>query len=457
MAKDASDHNSPNEQASGRAYRIYVLAVLTIVFGIQHVDRQVISLVVEPIKHEFDLSDGQVGFLTSLTFSIPYTLLILPFGRLVDRFNRRNILMFALLIWSGFTFLSGFARSAVELGIARALTAGAESANNPTAWSIISDLFEKKQRTTAIGIFYTGAAIAGIVVFPAIGYVAAQWGWRAAFFVAGAPGLIFAAVVFLTVKEPVRERLPGERHGDQVPTIRDAMKFMISQPSLLLLTSAMILAGGAQASNSFWIVPFLMRAHDIPLAEAIGITSVVIALFTGIGQVVGGKTIGKLSERDIAWIGWGCAGSSLLAFIPLEIALTASSLWITVTSIAFWSFLLGMIYGPVGGTVLTLTPPRMRGLVTSSYSSSVNLIGAGIAPLLVGMLSDLHFDSDSGESLRIALQIMSVSAIGASILFFLSAGRLSGDVQRIVGADIKTERRSGNVLTVKKAMVEESQ
>lgn len=173
----------------------YTLGLLTLIYLCHAVDRSVISIVLEPLKQEFGISDSQVGILTGLAYATLYALAGIPIGYLIDRRNRRNLLAVLVAVWSACTVACGFAQNYWHLLTARLTVGAAEAGGAPTALSIISDLFPPDRRSTAISIFWVSTALGTAVSFAIGGLVAAEYGWRAAFFVAGLPGLLLVILL----------------------------------------------------------------------------------------------------------------------------------------------------------------------------------------------------------------------------------------------------------------------
>ena len=184
--------------------RWYILLILTLVYSLNHVDRQIMVILSEPIKQEFGLSDTQIGLLTGIVFAFFYAVLGIPFAAWADRGNRRNIVALSLSIWSGMTALSGFAGSFWQLAIARMGVGIGEAGGTPPATAMIADVFPPKRRALALGIYTTGISLGILIGFILGGAIAAKYGWRMAFFVAGVPGLVLALLLMFTVAEPRR-------------------------------------------------------------------------------------------------------------------------------------------------------------------------------------------------------------------------------------------------------------
>ena len=197
-------------------YRWYAVGVLTAVYASSQVDRQIMAILLEPIKIELGASDTQMGFLVGLTFAIFYATLGMPIAMLADRTNRRNIITAAISIWSAMTVLCGYAASFFQLALARIGVGVGEAGSTPPSHSIIADLFPPERRGTAMGVFALGVNIGLLIAYLAGGWLSEHYGWRLTFVIVGLPGLLIAAILYLTVAEPNarRRRRAGGRAGD---------------------------------------------------------------------------------------------------------------------------------------------------------------------------------------------------------------------------------------------------
>src|SRR6201992_3127447 len=184
--------------------RYYVLAILTVIYALNFLDRTIFNVLIEPIKKEFALSDTTMGLLAGFGFVLFYSLLGIPIARVADRVSRRNIVALAVAFWSAMTFLCGLASSVTTLALARIGVGIGESAGTPASQSLVADLFDKNERPRALGIFAIGTYLGVFLGYFIGGWVNQHYGWRMAFFSAGLPGIALAAVVWLTVAEPTR-------------------------------------------------------------------------------------------------------------------------------------------------------------------------------------------------------------------------------------------------------------
>ena len=185
-------------------YRWYALGILVLVFTSSHVDRQIMGILLEPIKQDLGASDTQMGFLIGLTFALFYATLGMPIAMLADRANRRNIITAAITIWSGMTVVCGMAQSFFQLALARIGVGIGEAGSSPPSHSMISDMFPLSERGTAMGIYALGVNIGLLIAYLAGGWMSEHWGWRLTFIAVGVPGLLIALIVRFTVAEPER-------------------------------------------------------------------------------------------------------------------------------------------------------------------------------------------------------------------------------------------------------------
>src|SRR6187399_851976 len=185
-------------------YRNYVLAMLTLVYVFNFIDRQLLVILQESIKKELHLSDTQLGMLSGFTFAIFYVTLGIPIARLADRTNRKNTVAVSLGLWSAMTAFSGLARNFIQLLLARIGVGIGEAGGSPPAHAMISDYFPPQKRSTALSVYSTGIYFGVLIGFLMGGYLNEHLGWRTAFFAVGIPGIIFSLLFYFTVKEPKR-------------------------------------------------------------------------------------------------------------------------------------------------------------------------------------------------------------------------------------------------------------
>jgi predicted MFS family arabinose efflux permease len=388
-------------QASSRqAY--WALALLTLVYFVHSIDRQVISVVLEPVRHEFHASDKMLG-LIALGYSVLFALACLPAGWLIDRTNRIRLLSGLLTAWSGLTALCGFTGSFVMLLLARAGVGAAEAGASPTIISLISDYFEPRRRALAIGICYTSTAFGVSASFLIGSVVAAAYGWRAAFWVAGVPGLVLVGAILATLREPMRGATdtagaPGRGRAD-TPSLLIALAHIRSDRALLHMTIAITVSAFVFASLWIWCSSILIRFHHFTLPEA-GRVVALGGLFQAAGSWLGGVIAAQAGKKSSANFGWVAAGSALLT-VPFGVGFALSSTTLgAIIGICGMSLFNGGWQGPGFGLAVTIAPSRIRGVVMAFIQLFVNLVGVGIGPFLTGALSD-----SLGGALQLALAL----------------------------------------------------
>ena len=429
-------------------YRWYVLGLLTLAHTCHVIDRMVVSVVMEPIRHEFDLTDTQLGLVSSLGYGIAYGLAVIPVGVLVDRHARKTVLSIILAVWSALTIVCGFANSWITLLISRTAVGAAEAGGSPAGLSILSDYFAPRERSTAVGLWYLASAMGTIFTFLGGSLVAAEYGWRAAFFLAGAPGLLLAVLVYTTIREPKRggsDKIHAEPEHSAVESLGDmadagapsvpaepdpprlstmeSLKVVGARPAVVHLLLGVLLTAAAISSYATWSISFLVRQHDLGLAEA-GVT---IGITIGVLGAIGGALFGMIADRatrkDANGNPWRsgliAAGTSVFALGFGLASLLVETTMIALILVAFYAFLFTSYNGPANGMLLTITPSNVRGFTVALLQLGATLIGYGVAPFLVGGLSDLiGGDNSLGYALSLMLLCHPLAA-----LHFALAGR----------------------------------
>ncbi len=403
------------ERMPSRAYSAYVLSVLVGVYVVNYVDRQLISILIEPIKAEFGASDTQMGLLTGFAFAIFYTVAGVPVARLADLWVRRSVIAIALALWSAMTALTGFSRSFVELALVRIGVGIGEAGGTPPSHALISDYFPPERRATALGIFSLGVPLGTLLGYSLGGWLGEHFGWRAAFLWMGLPGIALAVLVRLTVREP--------RHGQFDPprpasaghaTTRDVLRHLFALSSFRWIVPGVCLASFSGYGFAIWKPVFLMRVHDFSMAEA-GLWIGLLSGATGfVSTLVGGVAADWLARRNPARALQLCA-FSILAALPFQLAF----LFYPNPMIALALFIPGGLVGgmwppPSYATTQNLVPPHMRALASAILLFFLNLIGLGAGPFAVGWLSDALAPRFGAESVRWALAIpLALNTVGA--------------------------------------------
>lgn len=423
----ADDHT---EVQYSKGYSNYVLGILFLVYIFNFVDRQVLSVFIGPIKEEFGASDTQMGLLVGFAFALLYTIAGIPIARWADTGNRRNIIALGLLVWSGMTVMSGFARSFAQLALVRVGVGIGEAAGSPPAHSLIADYFPLDRRATALAIYASGAFVGGALAFLAGGYLREYFDWRTAFIVLGAPGILLALVVRLTVSEPPRG-LSERRTGEQVATtFRETLRFLLGSRAWVIMMAGYSLLSLTGYSVLMWGFEFLARVHAMDPVRIGQLMGVVIGLGGCIGSLAGGMVVDRVSARNVSRAVSVPALSTLFA-APLgaTFLLADSAVMVVLSFFAFFT-LLNVYLPAMFSANQNLARLEMRATASALMLFCANIVGAGAGPLLVGALSDAFRQEHGIESIRYALLCcMGIGATGG-LLLLLCSRSLEADIQR---------------------------
>jgi predicted MFS family arabinose efflux permease len=406
----------------GRAW--YALVVLTLIYTCHYIDRSVLSILIEPIKHEFKLSDSQLGVLTGLAFGLLYASAGIPIGMLIDRVNRRNLLAVLVLAWSVFTAACGMAQSYLQLLLARFAVGMAESGGSPAAMSMLTDIFPPKRRSMAVGFFWMSTSFGAAVALSVGGYLAQTFGWRTAFFVAGAPGVVLVTLLLLTVREPKRGATEDKPIAvEKPPTLAETFRYAVRNRMFVFSFLGMISNSVVGSGILIWEAAFLMRVHGLPIERA-GITVGAIALFCGATSTfLGGFIADKLgTKRGLRGAALVPAFSGLLTAAAGVNMVTAATPGMAILGMAIWEFCFRLYFGAGNNLVLSNVLPRMRGIAGSASQATTNLIGWGLGPTIIGLVSDAMLPRvGEAHSLQWGMGSVLVFSLVTALMFFLAA------------------------------------
>lgn len=401
--------------------------MLTLVYVSNHVDRQILAILIGPIKEEFGVSDTMMGLLAGPTFAVFYGFLGLPIARWADRGNRRSIIAIGLAIWSAMTALAGVAQTFVQLALARIGVAVGEAAGSPPAHSLISDYFPAQSRGRALGLYAGAIHVAGPIGFAAGGLLAHLYGWRVAMLAVGLPGLALAALVRGSVREPERGRMDSA----PPPPVEDAaqaLRGLFARRSYLHLQFGGTLHALAGYGMGIWIAQFLIRVHDVPLHKTGAFIGGLNLAFGLIGVFLGGWLSDRLSPRDARWFLWL---PTLQALGGIPFTLLFLYLDHLGWALAFYSvhWILNASYnGPIYALMQALASARTRALAVATHLFIVNLIGLGVGPLLIGWLNDSLRAAHGDHAIRYSMTVAALTNALASIFYLLGARTVREDV-----------------------------
>jgi MFS family permease len=390
-----------------------VVIVYAITNALSYADRTMVTLLVQPIKHDFGFSDVQMGLITGLSFGLAYAVFSLPVGRLVDRFSRKWIATAGITIWTAMTALCGTVGSFGSLFAFRFGTGIGEAVVYPTAMSSAADYMPRSLLSRAIGTIITGGFLGsgiafivggliirsigehGSVVLPYVGQVAA---WRVTFLAAAAPGVLVALLMALTVPEPARRNITssGESvpsQGDHLPVSAVWRYFATHRRLLACLIVGMGFCTLYGQAQSVWAPAFIVRTYHWT-TSSVGVVSGVISIFTGaIGPLASAVIADRLLARGRHDALIKTALCAVAIAIPVCVAaLLAPNAWSALTLQGISSLFLQAPFPLAAATIQMIVPNRMRGQITASYLFFINMLGLGLGPLAVGFITDHVFN-----------------------------------------------------------------
>ena len=403
------------------------------------VDRQILSILLPSIKQELALPDTYLGLLSGTAFGIFYATLGVPIARLADRFSRKWVMTTCLVLWSAFTAACGTAAGFGSLLACRIGVGVGEAGGSPPAHSLISDYFPPEKRATALAVFSLGVPFGILVGFMAGGWLDQTLGWRNAFAVVGAPGLLLAAIVALTLREPPRGHSEGLVHGSgPAPSAREVIAFLWRAKSFRHSSFAGGLYSFVGYSVVNWTPSFLVRSHGMSTAR-IGFW---LAMIVGVGGGIGNYLSGTLADRwqarepraRVYLPALAVAASFPFGFVIYTTSNTTLALALLVIPTA-----LGLMYqAPTFAVTQSLATPRMRATAAAVLLFVLNIVGLSLGPAVTGALSDALAPRYGADSLRWALLIVSTLFVWSAIHFYLAGRTLEADVARAAVAARKS-------------------
>ncbi|WP_106407561.1 spinster family MFS transporter [Aquidulcibacter paucihalophilus] len=436
--------------AFSQSYVRYALWMLLIIYTLNFVDRQIVAILAEPIKKDLGLTDSQLGLLGGLAFAFFYTFLGIPIARYAERGNRVRIISVAVVVWSGFTALSGAAHNFTQLLLARIGVGVGEAGCTPPAHSLISDYVGPEKRASALAFYSLGVPIGSALGFIVGALIAQQFGWRAAFFAVGLPGVILGIIAWVTLKEPRNLGLVAQPKAGSAPSFGDALKELRKRKSYWYAVFAATTISFLGYGHAYFLPSFLTRVHEMGLAER-GAAMAVMTLVSGVvGTLIGGMLADRAAKKDTR----AYMTVPLIAFvigIPFFwMAMFAETAMMAIIFLAIPTLLNSLWYGPVYAAVQSLVQPRTRATAVAIMLFVVNMIGLGAGPTAIGFFSDVfanqHFATlgagadyavfcakgaataanamcAAAQAEGIRWSLLATSSVGVLVIFFFWMGR----------------------------------
>ncbi len=418
--------NAP-EHTVGGAYSYYVLGVLFFVYIFNFIDRQILAILLQPIKDDLQISDTAMGFLTGFAFAAFYTVAGLPLARIADRWVRRSLIAVSLATWSVFTAVSGLARGFTDLALARIGVGIGEAGATPPAHSLIADYFPPEKRATAFAVYASGIYVGVGLGFWIGGWINDAYGWRMAFFVVGLPGILMALIVRFTVREPPRgmsDHLVGKA---QEYSMQEVGRFFLTLPAARNASFAGAFHAFVGYGLGAWLPAFFIRVHGMTP----GSLGRWMSWITALGGIIGAFAGGWIADR---WVRSnprarpyvGLIGT-LLSVPPLFLVLLLPDTKIALLALIPYNIATTLWLGPTIAVIQDLVPPAMRATASAVFLFIVTIIGLGAGPQVIGILNDLIGTKDA---IRYSLLSMAILMNAISAWFFWkTAQTLARDLQ----------------------------
>jgi MFS family permease len=414
-----------------QAYRRYVLAALTAVYTLHVVDRGLMILLLQPIKEDLQLTDTQLGFLTGIAFGLFYAVLGVPIARWADRGNRVTIASVAMGLWgltvTGCLLVTNY----FQLVIARVAAAIGEAGCKPPTYALVGDYFpQASERVRALAIYMAGGLLSNLLSFMVGGWIAERYGWRAAFFAMGIPALAMAVVFKLTIAEPRTRARSADLVQSTMP-MRTVFAALWHHRSLRHLIVALILLYSMAFGLAPWYAAFLVRTHGMSM----GVLGTWLGLIFGLSGLCGSLLGGYLASR---WFSDNERGQMRLsaimvaAVVPFFVAfLTLPQKYLALLALIPLVLVLSVFLGPAYALLQRLVADEMRATSMALIMLLVNLIGMGVGPQVVGILSDVLMPRFGVDSLRYAMLLVSFISLWASYHFWQVGRTVREDIEAV--------------------------
>ncbi len=411
-----------------------VLVLLTIVYGFNFIDRQIVGILAPFIQEDLGLTNTQLGLLIGLAFATFYTLVAIPIAWLADRYNRVNILSIALATWSGFTALTGMAGNFLQIGLARMGVGIGEAGGSPPSHSIISDLYPKEERAGALGVYSMGIPLGIMAAYFATASLMGSSGedvnWRRIFIFLGVTGIALAVVVRLVLREPVRGAMEfGGRQDIVQPPFRESLNSLLKIPAWWAMCFGIAFGSFVSYATSAFQTKYLVLLDpSFDFKTLVIVLGVINGTTYAGGAFFGARLADRWGAKNIRAYGW-LPAIAISICLPIGIgSFWVSTVWAHLAFTTVFLLFLGIYLGPSFAIAQTLAPINMRAMSTALFFFILNMIALGGGPTFTGWIIDV-FKESNGDlmSMRYAMTVTSCMFIPSIISFMVVARVLPKD------------------------------
>ena len=422
-----------NKKVTSKNYRAFALVLLTVVYGFNFIDRQIVGILAPFIQEDLGLSNTQLGLLIGFAFALFYTVIAIPIAWLADRYNRVNILSIALATWSGFTALTGMASNFWQIGLARMGVGIGEAGGSPPSHSIISDMYPKEERAGALGVYAMGIPFGIMAAYFATASLMGSGGdvdWRRIFIFLGLTGIALAGIVRLTLREPSRGamELDDDVQIAKLPFI-ESLRSLLKIPAWWAMCFGIAFGSFVSYASSAFQTKFL-----IALDPSFDFKTMVILLgimngttYAG-GAFFGARLADKWGAKNLRAYGW-LPAIAMYVTLPLGIwSYWVQSVEANLILSTIYLLFIGIYLGPSFAIAQTLAPINMRAMSTALFFFILNMVALGGGPTFAGWLIDVYKETYSDlDAMRMAMTVTHLVFIPALISFLIVSRILPRD------------------------------
>lgn len=424
----------PDPRATSNGYRYLVLILLTIVYGFNFIDRQIVGILAPFIQEDLDLTNTQLGLLIGLAFATFYTIVAIPIAWLADRYNRVNILSLALATWSGFTALTGLAGNFLQIGLARMGVGIGEAGGSPPSHSIISDLFAKEERAGALGVYSMGIPLGIMAAYFAtaslMGAADGSVNWRRIFIILGLTGVALAVVVRVILREPKRGAMEISENAVLLqPPFKESLAALLKIPAWWAMCLGIAFGSFvAYAFSAFQTKYLRILDPNFDFQTIVIILGIINGTTYAAGTFFGARVADRWGGSDIRAYGW-LPAIAIGICLPIGVlSFWVATVWLHLFLTTFLLFFLGIYLGPSFAIAQTLAPIDMRAMSTALFFFILNMVALGGGPTFAGWLIDVfkHNYADLA-SIRYAMTVTCLVFVPSIISFLIVARVLPKD------------------------------